>query len=183
MNHIMIDIETMGTEPGCAIISIAAIRFDLDGNIGASLSINNINLKSNISIGLKMEIDSVLWWMRQGESAKKILEQNLDGMSINQALLELSFFIKKVIDEYPTRYRIWAQSPRFDLAILSVAYTACDLNKPWSYKHELDTRTINYLNPDIQRKHVYSGIHHDPYYDGINQIEILCETMGSIQFK
>ena len=30
MEHIMIDIETLGTKPGSIILSIAAVKFDID---------------------------------------------------------------------------------------------------------------------------------------------------------
>ncbi len=61
----MLDLETMGNTSNAAIISIAAVYFDETG-VGRSFY-HKVSLGSSCAIGLEMDADTVLWWLKQSD--------------------------------------------------------------------------------------------------------------------
>lgn len=66
MNHLMVDLETMGNGPYAPVISIGAVFFDLKtGETGEDFSVN-ISLESSMRYRARPDASTILWWMEQG---------------------------------------------------------------------------------------------------------------------
>lgn len=138
----MIDIETLGTKPGCAILSIAAVPFGLDDNFNCDPLARppaffiKVNPDSCEEVGLVIDPRTVAWWKKQSRAAA---DATFGGTThIKDALLELTAYIGDAKDSI----RIWGNGASFDVPILESAYYACDLNVPWKYYNSLCYRTI-----------------------------------------
>jgi len=138
VNHIMIDLETMGNGSAAAIVSIGAVAFDLEGEPPAVESglLINVDLASSMAKGLRADASTIMWWLRQSQEARDAL-LSPPPVQIWDALSNLSSFIRA---QGPSP-RIWAHAT-FDLPILSSAYRAVGLRQPWQYTHSRDVRTI-----------------------------------------
>lgn len=160
---IMIDIETMGTRSYAAIISIAAVKFNLEtGEIGETFY-RAINLESAVLFGLHIEADTVNWWLSKSKEAQDIY-LNSKKTDLDKALYLLSEFVEPDA-------RVWGNAARFDLGLLINAYHKCNSKPKWSIKNEMCVRTLANLFPSIKTQHEYSGIAHDPVSDCLNQIQ------------
>jgi hypothetical protein len=72
MKDLMIDIETLGQEPGCVITSISAVQFDLTtGKIDKEFH-ENISINSCLKKGLVIESETFIWWLDQPEIKKEL---------------------------------------------------------------------------------------------------------------
>jgi DNA polymerase III epsilon subunit-like protein len=171
MKHVMIDIETMGTGANASILSIAAVRFDLNTGEVDSISSINVDLQSCLDIGLDIDASTVLWWMQQSEEARKALLNPSEG--IEDALLLLSDLITKE-DE------VWGNSARFDLGILENAYRKCGIDTPWDFRKERDVRTLVSFAPEIKNKYKPT-VEHDPVSDCICQISYCSEIWNTLK--
>ena len=159
--HVMIDIETMGSKPYSAIVSIAAVRFDLDtGKTGEEFYVI-VDLEDCVKCGLNMDPSTVLWWMKQSEEAKKELYKK--GIPLKEALTKLSKFIDK-------EDQIWGNSPRFDQALLENAYQKCDMTIPWKFWNERDVRTLVSFSPAVKVNHPVPADAHNALADCHYQI-------------
>jgi len=165
MQHIMLDLETMGTKPGCAIVSIGAVKFDLDtGKIGDKFY-QVVSLRSCIAVGLMPEASTIMWWLQQSEQARRKLYSE-PGMHIHEMLTEFSKFCS-------ADNAVWGNSAAFDCSILAEAYNKVGFIVPWVHWNERCFRTmktlfpINYPKKDEARAH-------DPIYDCEYQIGLLC---------
>lgn len=161
--HVMIDIETMGNTPNSAIIAIAAVEFDLStGNTGKEFSCG-VSLASCLDIGLEVSASTIIWWMQQGEEARRNIT---DGkkLPITDALEALSSFL--ATDDYC----VWANSPSFDLVILSNAYRMIGQPIAWDFRRERCVRTLAAFNPSKKKEWEYTGVAHDALSDCKNQI-------------
>jgi exodeoxyribonuclease VIII len=108
-NHIMVDLETMSTQSYAAIISIGAVKFDLNtGKIGDTFY-RNIDLQSALDSGLLVNSASILWWMNQNK--KSIRDLQNDKVELYSALLDFAKFCSG-------DYYVWGNSAKFDLGIL-----------------------------------------------------------------
>ncbi len=66
---LMLDIETAGREPGCAIIQIAAVPFNINtGDISKNVFEMSINLDHQIKNGYKFDKGTLAWWHRTNET-------------------------------------------------------------------------------------------------------------------
>ena len=168
MNHLMIDIETMGCSQTAAIVSIAAMEFNMTGKTGETFYAI-VDLQSCLDYRLEMDGTTVMWWLRQSEAARKELTES-KPLSLPSALLDLNAWINN------RDYEVWANGARFDLGILTNAYQVCGIEVPWHFRKERDVRTIVSLQPGIKKLHVPIGTAHHALDDCNNQIMYLTKT-------
>lgn len=170
MAHIMLDLETMGTCPNAAIVSIGAVRFDLKlGNLYDEFYCN-VSLKSAVRGGGIIDPDTILWWLQQGEKAKKEI-MSAESMHIEAALKAFSDWVRKKSIE-----GVWGNGSDFDNLILQNAYKRLNGEAPWSYKVNRCYRTIAALFPEMRRK---QNTHH-ALEDARNQAHHLCEIWSQL---
>lgn len=137
---IMLDLETMSTRSDAAIISIGAVKF-VAGDESASVSdfYCAVSLKSSQNAGLHIDAETVLWWMKQSEEARKALTH---GNELNFVLNQFSLFAKGV--EW-----LWGNGATFDNVVLRNAYRATRVNFPITYKGDMCYRTLKSLHPNV----------------------------------
>ena len=160
MNNVMLDIETLGTDPGCPVIAIGAVKFDAD-SVSKDTFYLPITLQSNFDYGLKPSAATIEWWMGQETAAKTIF----GGERFNLAVALQEFQKWFSVDS------IWGNSARFDCGILLAAYQAVGLEAPWRFWHEKCYRTVKGFAPHIEL--VREGTHHNALDDARSQAEHL----------
>lgn len=70
MKHMMLDLETMGNKSNSVILSVGAVMFDIEtGEIGEYFY-ERIEFQSALDVGLKINADTVEWWMKQSDEAR-----------------------------------------------------------------------------------------------------------------
>ena len=124
MKHIMFDIETLGTKPGCVILSIGAIEFDLaTGELGKSIELF-IDSESSVAHGLTIEPRTVMWWMMQNEAARREITGRTT-VPLDRAMIDFhqAFDWKEK--------KVWCNGANFDFPILAAAMDVLGLPEPW----------------------------------------------------
>jgi len=164
--RLMLDIETLGTEPGCAICSVGAVVFSTDGL--SDRETWSVDIGSCQSLGMRIDAETLSWWLDQSATVR---EQLRGGDELPQVLHEFAAFYREAdADE------IWANAPSFDCEILSDAYRRVDIAKPWDYWDERCYRTVKNLPDaaDIDRQ----GDHHDALDDAAHQARVASATLA-----
>ncbi|GGO03681.1 3'-5' exonuclease [Haloarcula pellucida] len=164
--RVMVDLETLGTDPGAVILSIGAVRFD---EVGLSDEFyKNVSIQSCVDAGLEIDADTLDWWLGQDDEVQDVLQ---GGVRLSKALAHFSAFYRGA-DE------IWAFSPTFDCQILSAAYDAIDEPTPWNYRDERDCRTLAALPAaaDVEQQ----GDAHDALDDAVYQARTVVETLDRL---
>ena len=171
MTDLMIDIETMGNKSFAAIVSIAAVEFDITTGETGNEFYENVSLDSCLQSGLKVDASTVLWWMQQSEDARTKFVQS--PIHLAEALQKFTFFCKPNL-------AVWGNSNRFDLGILENAYSVLSLSIPWKFWNERDVRTLVSFRPEIKDEHVFVGTPHNALDDCHNQIQYCHKIWKSI---
>ena len=83
--HLMLDLETWGKEPGCAIRSIGAVAFDPYGDGPHAMFYANVL----DPYGTK-DPETVQWWSEQSYAAQMVFHDNV--VTLQTALTELTAF-------------------------------------------------------------------------------------------
>lgn len=171
MNNIMLDIETMAACPNAAIVSVAAVPFDLKTNQTGKPFHEIVDIQSCIDLGLSVSGSAIAFWARQKDEIRKQLTDK--GKNITHVLFE---FRKYMQDLNGKSIKIWAMSPQFDMVILGNAYNKLRQDNPWHYRNERDVRTISSFDPSIrermEKENNKEGLH-DPLMDCFFQIDLL----------
>ena len=164
--EIMLDLETMGNGSNSAIIAIGAVAFDIDGV--QSKFYQQVNLQSSIDAGMEMDASTVLWWLKQSDSARSAFKDNEDALNIANALIEFSMFCESV-----KVCGMWGNGAAFDNALLSNAYRKLEMNQPWKFWNDRCYRTVKNIYQDVE--FVRAGTHHNAVDDAGSQALHLIE--------
>ena len=170
--NVMIDLETLGVNPGCAIMSIGAVRFDETELLGEPFYYE-ISLASCRAVGLVVEKDTRNWWRGQAAS---LYDRTLNGDGE-----DLPYILTRFNSWAPTgMWNIWSNGAAFDIPILTVAYRACGfLAPPWRPFSDRCYRTLKNLRPEIKMNRV--GEAHDALHDARSQALHAIELLKSLQ--
>lgn len=163
MMNFMIDIETIGTKPGCAILSIAAVPFGSESEFAEELYIK-IAKESNAEVGLIADPVTLSWWAKQKPEA---YAEAFGGTThIREAMQSLHQHLKPY-----DKIRVWGNGASFDAPILEAAFAACGMREPWKYYDSMCYRTMKNLFPQVPI--LRNGLHHNALDDARSQADHL----------
>ena len=136
---VMIDLETMGLGTNAPILSIGAVAFRASGDgLGATFH-EGISLEDSMASGRRPTASTILWWLQQGDEARKQVRQKcISGLPVAVALQALAAWMKSL----PGIPYVWGNGANFDIAILEQAYLDQGLRTPWGYRDVRCFRTI-----------------------------------------
>lgn len=138
MKHCMLDLETWGTKPGCAIRSIGAVCFELEGDVGSKYSAN-ISDESCQAWGLTVDPKTKEWWEHPDRvTANKVLSQAQQPLLHVISTFE-SFFLRNRC-EY-----IWSHGATFDVVVWEAVCHIVGVTFPWNFRNVRDTRTVYHV--------------------------------------
>ena len=179
--HLMVDIETMGDMFNSPIISIGAVEFDILTGKTYREFYMPVSLKSSLDLGTKPNADTILWWMKQSDDARKTITEN-KSFNIQYVLKEFRDFIYEL---KPENLQIWGNSNSFDLGTIANSFGLLGQDIPWKYSLERDVRTLVSFKPEIKEKYKnnFKGIQHHPINDCKNQIGYCSEIYNDIFVK
>ena len=144
---IMLDLETLGTRPGCVILTLGAVKFDPYSLKEPGPGIYfRVDVDEQTALGREVQEDTMQWWLEQVEDVREEALGEHDRVSLDTMYRDLNRFLVGVDN-------IWAQGPLFDFAILEHLYRQMGWPTPWHYWQIRDSRTL-------------FGVHGDPRVKG-----------------
>jgi exodeoxyribonuclease VIII len=166
--HVMIDLETWGTNNKAIIISLGAVKFD--PMTDEDLTVDNfycaIDPKSSQDYGLKVDANTIMWWIdpKNDEARAKWL---------GEVKVDLASTLEGFQDWYggeslPT----WGNGATFDNVLLRNAYDCVGLECPWKFWHDRCFRTLKNLTK-LEDALPTFGVAHHALTDALNQAQHL----------
>lgn len=167
---IMIDIETLGNLPGCAIVSVGAIAFNEFGLHDQGFK-RVVNVPDWDKAGLTADklwksTRTIGWWQEQSEEARSVFSQ--PGQSTKAVLSDLARYINNF-----GKPRVWGNGADFDLPIIKVAadIVGLDPDALWLPYNGRCYRTVKNQFKDVRVER--TGTHHDALDDAVYQADHL----------
>ena len=130
LRHVMIDLETMGTTPESAIVSIGAVLFDPRYN-----QVSKTTFYSELDWeGQDRQIcpDTQEWWTNQSPKAQAAL----DGLD------DLKSVLADFTNWLPDDCKVWGNGATFDISLMENAYRQLGMEIPWKFWNVRDCRTV-----------------------------------------
>lgn len=172
----MVDLETLGTEPGCVIVSISAVQFDMETGETGKLYNRFISVEDSVERGLVIEPSTTVWWLSQSTEAITKLSEGIKAGKNTKLSSALTDFNSWMLFTLGRDFEIWGNSNRFEFGILEAAYKAVNIKPYWNHRNERDVRTLVSLAPEIKEGTVFEGVKHDGIDDCKHQIKY-CSTI------
>lgn len=152
MIDIIIDIETLGTRPGCIILEIGACAMNPHtGEITANFSrrLDEVFTRHH-EVRSENMIDTISWWHGQStiDTYCTLIRRGHSGLfphhprDPKDALGEFcDWFAASVSQQDSKDVRVWANGPSFDISILQACLDRYGIGIPWVYWQERCVRT------------------------------------------
>lgn len=164
---VMVDIETLGSQSYSTILSIGAVRFNINTGDIYDPFYKKITLQSNLDLGFKITPSTLKWWLQQNHQT---LDDLLDSTEdIRSVLISFQHYLLAIDVR-----AIWGNSARFDLGLLQNAYDKLGIQIPWDFRKERCYRTIVQETGGVD-KTKYVGVQHNALDDCMNQVAILID--------
>lgn len=160
MSHLMVDIETLGTDNNARILSVGIVEFDETNTLETCYYVVDQTTAKGI-----IDFDTVKWWLGQSDKAKQVFYEK-DTLS-EQTLAAL------LIDRYITQRHIetiWANSPNFDIVILNNLLRR-HAHKQFAFYKLRDYRTMKAMFPLASAP--IPIIAHNALDDAVCQVQVL----------
>ena len=148
----MLDLESLGTRPDCAILTLGAVKFDeyTPGSFGDSLYLR-IDVDEQLALGREVQEDTLTWWSNQAEDVREEALGEGNRVSLTEMYRQLNRFCVGATN-------IWCQGPAFDIVILENIYRQMGWPTPWQFWQIRDSRTLFGVHGDPREKNK-AGLH------------------------
>jgi hypothetical protein len=166
--HVMLDLETLGTTPGCAVLSVGACSFTRHAVQDKFYQV--VRLDENCGA---IDPYTVTWWMKQSDAARAVF---LDR-SAQELRVALRGFRTWFLGT-GARY-LWCHGATFDAPIIENRMEAVGVVTPWKYWDVRDTRTLFDLVDVSPSRDV--GTHHNALDDAVAQAEAVIEAWRKLR--
>lgn len=166
MKHVMLDLETLGTTSDAVIMSIGAVKFDLESDrIDDAGFYASVSVESNLDLRRVINESTLMWWLKQEPAAQAVFHE--PKQTLEQSLCELSDWFDR--DDY----EIWANGASFDTPMVEHAFRQIKMDAPWRYNASRCFRTYKAL-PFAKGVSVpFTGTKHNALHDAIHQARTL----------
>ena len=174
--HIMIDLETLGTEPYSVILSLGAAVFDPYAGIGSAGKRADIQHSFEINIdpissqkaGLRIDASTTAWWFNPERDEPRRVWFNTLKFELPLALDGFDMWLNEIGIPKDERV-IWGNGSDFDNVLLANAYKVAGREAPWNHWNNRCFRTLKNLSGDNDLRPDHKRVAHTALGDAIYQ--------------
>ena len=150
MKHIMLDLETLSTEPNAMITAIGAVVMDFEQGCLREAFEAQVDIESYSGVdGFHMSPSTVKWWLSQDKDAQRHMLSNT--MSVDTALFQFMGWAHAITDYKPKELIVWGNGAEFDSPILRNALLRrFDSSDIWDFRNDRCYRTVKAVFPKIE---------------------------------
>lgn len=180
--NVMLDLETLGTRPGCAILAIGAVRFGPELANGTQNPFYQVVSTPSCThhYGLHIDPATLRWWeMQRSEARDVIKEAKACKIGLKTALANFTDYLAGMggVDSIS----LWGNGSDFDISILAACYHACDMPLPWRFWNNRCFRTLRNLAG--MKKKPAALVKHHALEDAVDQAVEAVEILKKIRFN
>lgn len=183
----MIDIETLGTRPKTAIVSVGVCTFNKNKIIKGFHC--ELDLQQQLWSGRTVTADTLAWFMGQPDGVREVFKQKDAEGNPKRKIKADEFFImfdkfieasRADVGETNQAIRVWGNGAHFDITILEDYYDQFHHKKdkgiPWKFWGVWCFRTFNHLT-NCKEMVKREGTHHNALDDAIYQAKCVMAVL------
>lgn len=136
MTDLMIDLETLGTDPDAPVMSLGAVFFDTATKTLGPTFYLPIDVKEQIKRGRKPSGDTLQWWMGQDGAAKIVFKEQAKPTLYVLQTFAAWFKVNGA------KCFVWGNGSTFDISLMEDLFRMYGVECPWDYNKIQDLRTF-----------------------------------------
>ncbi|MGF0347650.1 3'-5' exonuclease [Rhodococcus sp. IEGM1300] len=183
---IMVDIETLGTEPGSTIFQIAAAAFDItNGDIVSEFDkVADIYCRDD----LKIMGGTLKFWLNDNRETYFKLQERASGCP-HVMVADFWRWLTAFTDQEDADVYLWGNGILFDNLFLKKAFQEEGLDYPISFRNDRDVRTLREMAEmkagltGVPFSYEKVGTAHDALDDVRSQINMVVAAFNSLMPK
>lgn len=178
MKHVMIDAETLGTKADSVILSLGAVKFDLDSDeMDPEGFYASISIDSCLDHGRKIDESTLIWWLSQSREAQAVFHE--PKQSLDAALSSFTDWLGH------NKRCIWSNGADFDIPMLNHAYARLGWEQPWEFWNSRCVRTYKALPgaKEVCDRIKREGTHHNALADAVHQVRLVQAVQAKLRGK
>ena len=172
--HVMLDLETLGTGPTSAVISIGAAAFDPWGKADSITQTfdQHVNIESAMKYG-RVDAGALKFWVLHAPDSARValrVGQREKAVDLDEALIGFTDWLNFAVrpdGALTDSVCVWGDGATFDNVLLRNAYTVTGLDCPWGYRMDRCFRTLK--NMSKYKPKTFDGTAHDAADDARHQ--------------
>lgn len=148
LEHLLIDIETLGTDTDSVVLSIACVPFVLETHTYFSELLKvGFCVKFDVQEQIKtyhrtVEDGTMKWWKaKPKEVFDAMVRPSSNDVDLKEGITRLNRFIKGIKNYYFNDSYVWSRGNNFDFPILKSLYKATGIGIPYNDWRVRDVRT------------------------------------------
>ena len=172
-DHVVVDIETLGTIPGAPIVQIAAVAFDLGASedewelFEVKVDVRSLIYKEGISF------DTLAWWVSQDKGTIDEVFGEAERLDIASALNSFHKW-----RGFTHTKNLWGNGAAFDNELLKAALLQyCGIREPWNFRIDRCFRTVKNLYKEQVPEPPFIGTKHNALDDARHQARWLSQIL------
>lgn len=171
LTHVMEDLETRGTVPGCAIVSIGLAAFRTDPPMAGLLDdgfYTVVNFKEQEALGLHVSTgpnSTEEWWAGQSAEARVAYLASVEGRGVS--LVEALEMRNDYIRTHMPSVCVWGNGADFDNAIMAALHHAAGVKAAQGSYQGRCYRTVKNMAKHVKMER--GGVHHNALDDAKSQ--------------
>lgn len=186
LNHLMVDIETLSIKPNATIIQIAAVPFNLDGDMGTGYNVFPSLVEQE---NRDRDTDTINWWASTEE--KRILLASILIKQHKAGVQRIALNLSQLAATHKTDY-VWCKGIDFDLPILQDYFNHFAIDDPFEkvglgFRSRRCARQLNLVAKDLgcvpSAPRDYSLQEHNALDDCKYQIQQVSYAMSYLKGK
>lgn len=171
--HIVLDLETLSTDPHATVASIGAVALTAQGKWVAEF---HQVIATGEQPNRHICPNTREWWDKQSSEAKAASILASNPASPIQALKDFTEWVLQHAD--PKTVKVWGNGSGFDNVILASLFADYpELKKPWAFWNDRDMRTVLDLNPSAKDVGPFEGVKHNALHDARHEAKQLTKVL------
>jgi hypothetical protein len=132
---LMVDCETLGTDPDCVVLTIGAVIFNPKGDGVTHRFSVKPSVDEQLALGRTVSDDTMAWWANQSKAAQDEAFSDHDRVPFKEAMQQLHKFCWNI--DQP-----WSHGAPFDIVLMEHCWRQNQMTAPWKFWNVRDTRTL-----------------------------------------
>lgn len=175
--HIVLDLETLSTDPHATVASIGAVALTAQGSFVSEF---HQAVSTEHQYARHISPSTCEWWDKQSNEARAASILAPNPAHPIEALKEFTCWVLQISD--PKKVKVWGNGSGFDNVILSSLFADYHgLERPWAYWNDRDMRTVLDLHPHAKDVGEFVGIKHHALYDAQHEAKQLARVLATTQ--
>lgn len=174
--EVMIDIETLGTEPGNIITTVALVPFDRDKEesfeeLTKNGSLFSLSVKEQLDLGYSIDIRTLVWWL---ETNPKLLHTLLimePEYNLRSTITEIHNICEKAV-------QVWSKGYIDHTLLQYMCKQELDRDLVSYFRKPSDLRTLTKNCSFTAPVKPEGMIKHNPIHDAAYQVLVLKAILG-----